>query len=253
MRGRIDTVAELAASDAAAPRDGKQTVFPGIGADRFERFVARARQMATGGAPYLTAPLDLPTSRREIFFDIEVDSMRDRCYLHGFLERRDGSEASERFISFLAETGDDASERQAFADAWAFLQQGEPFVAYVYSTYERTWYRKLQARYPDVCSDAAVEALFDPARVVDLYAVARNRTVWPTRNDSLKTLASHLGFRWRDAHPSGAESIEWFHRWSETRSPELRQRILEYNEDDCRATRVLLDGMRSLPEGPVEV
>ena len=26
----------------------------------------------------------------------------------------------------------------------------------------------------------------------------------------------------------------------------IRQRILDYNEDDCRATRVLLDGVRSL-------
>ncbi|MDR4483146.1 MAG: ribonuclease H-like domain-containing protein [Nitrospirales bacterium] len=27
----------------------------------------------------------------------------------------------------------------------------------------------------------------------------------------------------------------------------IRQRILDYNEDDCRATRVLLDGIRRLP------
>jgi hypothetical protein len=49
--------------------------------------------------------------------------------------------------------------------------------------------------------------------------------------------------RWRDTHPSGAASIEWFDRWC---NPEIRQRILDYNEDDCRATRVLLDGIRSL-------
>jgi hypothetical protein len=29
-------------------------------------------------------------------------------------------------------------------------------------------------------------------------------------------------------------------------NPETRQRILDYNEDDCRATRVLLDGIRNL-------
>jgi predicted RecB family nuclease len=26
----------------------------------------------------------------------------------------------------------------------------------------------------------------------------------------------------------------------------VRQKILDYNEDDCRATRVLLDGIRAL-------
>jgi len=37
-----------------------------------------------------------------------------------------------------------------------------------------------------------------------------------------------------------------FDRWCKERNHEIRQRILDYNEDDCRATRVLLDGVRSL-------
>lgn len=61
-----------------------------------------------------------------------------------------------------------------------------------------------------------------------------------------ETLAKYLGFRWRDAHPSGAASIQWFDEWVNTGSPEIKQRILDYNEDDCRATRVLLDGIRNL-------
>ena len=72
-------------------------------------------------------------------------------------------------------------------------------------------------------------------------------TEWPTRDLSIKTLARYLGFAWRDIHPSGAASIEWFHRWIETGDPAVRQRILDYNEDDCRATRVLRDALPGLP------
>jgi predicted RecB family nuclease len=90
-----------------------------------------------------------------------------------------------------------------------------------------------------------VERLFEPTHAVDLYAdIVMQATEWPTRDHSIKTLAKYLG--WRDAHPSGAASIEWFDRWCRERTPEIRQRILNYNEDDCRATRVLLDGIRSL-------
>jgi predicted RecB family nuclease len=32
--------------------------------------------------------------------------------------------------------------------------------------------------------------------------------------------------------------------WVETGNASIRQRILEYNEDDCRATRVLVDALR---------
>jgi predicted RecB family nuclease len=76
--------------------------------------------------------------------------------------------------------------------------------------------------------------------------VVLKATEWPTRDFSLKTLAKFLGFVWRDTHPSGAASIEWFDRWVETRGDSIRQRILDYNEDDCRATRVLLDCIRAM-------
>ena len=62
----------------------------------------------------------------------------------------------------------------------------------------------------------------------------------------MKDLAQYLGFRWRDESPSGAESIEWYHRWLEFKNPEIKERILQYNEDDCRAMMVLLEGIQSL-------
>ena len=53
--------------------------------------------------------------------------------------------------------------------------------------------------------------LFAPARCVDLYVdVVRRATEWPTKDFSIKTLAKFLGFNWRDTHPSGAASIQWF-------------------------------------------
>jgi len=55
-----------------------------------------------------------------------------------------------------------------------------------------------------------------------------------------------LGFAWRDEDPSGTASIEWFDHWVKTRDESVKKRILDYNEDDCRATRVLLDGIRNL-------
>lgn len=47
--------------------------------------------------------------------------------------------------------------------------------------------------------------------MIDLYTdVVRKHTEWPTYNQSIKTLAQYLGFQWRDTHPSGAASIEWY-------------------------------------------
>ncbi|MCY4341307.1 MAG: ribonuclease H-like domain-containing protein [Gammaproteobacteria bacterium] len=103
------------------------------------------------------------------------------------------------------------------------------------------------ARYPDVCSADDLEALFAAAETVDLYTdIVRKRSEWPTNDYSLKTLVRYLGFDWQDADPSGASSIDWCHQWTDTRDEARRQRILAYNEDDCRATRVLRDALQNM-------
>lgn len=245
---QFPTMRDLAEANPAAFNIGNKTQFRGIGPATLEKFVDRARLLTDpNGKPYLRQPVRLAVAERELFFDIEVDPMRDVCYLHGFVERTKGDNATERFVTFFADEVTPAAEEQAFGEAWAFLQAAQPAATYYYSKYERTIYRKLQAKYPGVCSEADLEALFASPLMIDLYFdVVRKATEWPTRDFSLKTLAKYLGFAWRDTHPSGAASIQWFDRWVTTGDAAVRQRILDYNEDDCRATRVLLDGIRAL-------
>ncbi|MEX2628487.1 MAG: TM0106 family RecB-like putative nuclease [Tistlia sp.] len=254
MIDHVRTIQELADADPGDFLDGKKSVFPGIGPDTLKKFRARAKLISAGknAKPYLREPVTLPAADLELYFDIEVDPMRDICYLHGFVERRDGNNDSERFIAFLAEEPTAEAEEQAFADAWRYMQESQPCIIYYYSKYERTIYRKLREKYPSVCTEDELETLFDPQRAIDLYFdIVLKATEWPTRDFSIKTLAKFLGFYWRDTHPSGAASIEWFHRWVETSDTAIRQRILDYNEDDCRATRVLrdaIDGLTLVPE-----
>ena len=158
-----------------------------------------------------------------------------------------GDNDTERFVSFFADEPTPKAERDAFAGALDYFASRANAGIYYYSKYERTIYRKLQQKYPDLCTSEDVEQLFDPQRAIDLYGdVVLKATEWPTKDHSIKTLAKYLGFTWRDTHPSGAASVAWFDRWCRERNPVIRQRILDYNEDDCRATRVLLDGIRKL-------
>ena len=250
MRDHVATLRDLAEinPDGFITDKGKKTIFAGVGPDTLRKFQARAAlSVRKDGKPYLRAPVTLPTSERELFFDIEVDPMRDVCYLHGFVERNGGDSAGEQFIAFFADQPTAAAEEKAFTDAWDYIRARQPCAIYYYSKYERTWYRNLQKQYPHVCTADEVEALFASPLTVDLYYdVVRDATEWPTRDFSIKTLAKHLGFKWRDTHPSGAASIEWFDRWVQSGDASIRQRILDYNEDDCRATRVLLDGIRAI-------
>jgi predicted RecB family nuclease len=96
------------------------------------------------------------------------------------------------------------------------------------------------------CTD--VEALFANPAMIDLYFhVIKRATEWPLSSQSIKAIAKYLGFHWRDSNPSGAASIEWYNRWIETSDPAIKQRILDYNEDDCLATGIVVNGVLALP------
>ena len=244
----IATVADLArVSLSDLILDGKSAI-PGIGEKTLRKYRARAvLQKQSSPQPYFTDEVQLPASETELFFDVETDPFRGLCYLHGFVERTGRASATEKYVAFFADEAIEEAEQDAFAQAWAYVQERSDAVVYYYSHYERTIWKQLARRYPDVATEDDVIALFEEERFVDLYTdIVKPRMIWPTTSLSLKTIAAHLDFKWRDTDPSGVGSIQWFHEWVETGAEAIRQRILEYNEDDCRATRVLVDALRKL-------
>jgi len=246
LMDQFPSVDVLASSDVEPFCRGSKTDIAGMGAGTLRKFKARAMLMATEDAqPYLTQPVVWPTSRVELFFDLETDPMRDLVYLHGFVIREDGNSGGERFVAHFAAGVTAQAERDAFAAAMDVLRSYPDAAVIHYSKFERTQYRKLQLKYPEVASAGEIEALFVRPRALDLYFDAvRSSSEWPTMNKSIKTLAKFCGFAWRDADPSGAASIEWFDEFVRNGDPRVRQRILDYNEDDCVAMRVVMDAMK---------
>jgi len=98
MVSTIPTIDDLARADIGTWTKGKKTVFPGIGPESFSKFQTRARLLTDPDAkPYVVHPVDLPPADTELFFDIETDPMRNICYLHGFVERKNSGNPAERY------------------------------------------------------------------------------------------------------------------------------------------------------------
>lgn len=246
LRDAFPTVQALASADLGPYLKKKGSPFPRIGADTLKTLQAKARLAKDPNPePFFREAFALPTADVELFFDIEDCTLRDIVYLHGFVIRETGSKGKESFLGIFAEGVDADAERGAFAQAIEVFRSFPSAPVVHFSMHERTKYRELQRRYPDVCSAAEVEALFQEGRAVDLYKAAQ-KSIWPTRENSVKALAQYCGFEWRDENPSGAASVEWFHRYVTEGDEALKQRILDYNEDDCRAMRVVLDRMRGM-------
>jgi uncharacterized protein len=250
ISGVIPTIQAFADSNPDTFVQGKKTACSGIGPDTLLKFHSRAQLLSTPGATaYLKERIDLPVNLNEVFFDIETDLMRGVVYLHGFVEREYARPKTATFIPHFAAGIEPMHEEAAFRGAWEYLTaRAKDSTIYYYSKCERTEYKKLAEKYPAVCSVNDVEALFASPMMIDLYFdVIKKATEWPLYNQSIKTIAKFLGFHWRDTSPSGAASIEWYNRWIETGDLAIKQRILDYNEDDCLATGIVADGIRALP------
>nr|WP_269779643.1 TM0106 family RecB-like putative nuclease [Propioniciclava soli] len=242
----ITTVGELATADlptlleAYLPRVSHRTG----GEERLRRAHRRAQMMDAGVELERTndEPLDLPRHDLEIDIDIET-SADDRVYLWGFWVDDTAAGAGPRYVHFSTfEPLDDTGEAALAASAWRWLQeltQGRDAAVYHYSDYEVLRIARLAGRAPDAALGAWVREL-TAQRFVDLFAVVREHYLG-ANGLGLKVVASAVtGFAWRDEDPGGLNSQSWHadavgHEDADVRAL-ARVRVLEYNEDDVRAT-----------------
>lgn len=206
LRGLVETVAPTVAALAATPQPTVNggTGVKGLGVDRLSRFITRARLLADPGAgPVILGPLDLSANSRRIDFDVEADPSRGIVYLHGFWHESD-SQPDGHFVHFFAPTPDLAGEREAFAATIAHFRDFRDAHWFHYSAYERTSYRALQRRHPDVCDEDEIATIFASERCTDLYDVISRHTDWPLSSYGLKSIAKSIGFSWEDLDPGGA-------------------------------------------------
>ncbi len=253
---KTSRIADLVTLDVEALVERKRSdrwFLRGVGPDVLERIILRASLMKNDAEPVMHSRFDFPAVSTDLFFDIESDPTRDFVYLHGFWVR---DKRGERFVEFTARTFSPEAERRAWADAIRFIRSHDPekMAMYYYSSYEKTTYRRLRRKYPDVIGETELEAIFAHPNTIDLYSdFIYPQTDWPRGSYGIKALADYLGFKWRDESPSGALSIQWFNDYLNTSDEKYLNRVLEYNEDDCRATMIVKDYLKRRMDNAVAV
>jgi len=244
----IAKVSELSSLDihqALSVKAKDKNFLKGIGESTLEKMTTRAKILNETKQPVVYERIRFPNVSWELFFDIEDDPTQEFVYMHGVYERHNDQ---ERYVHFTAKENTAAAEKEAWANFWKYINQlpQDDFAVYYYSHHEKTTYRRLQKEYPDVITADALEIFFENPNVIDLYKTVLSNTDWPVSSYSLKELAVYLGFKWRDETPSGALSIQWFNEYLKTKDDKQLERILLYNEDDCKATMVLKDGIEKI-------
>lgn len=249
---KVGEISELDVAEILERKKHDKQFLKGVAEKTLSKIVARADMIHNKRDPVLYGKLELPVVSHELFFDIEDDPTQEFVYLHGVYERNG---EQERFLDFTATESSLEAEEDAWQRFWDYIRSlpQDDFAVYYYSQHEKTTYFKMQKKYPNVISVDELSIFFGNPNVIDLYKIVLKDTDWPLGSYSLKEIAQYLGFKWRDESPSGALSIQWFNKYLETRGQKDLQRILDYNEDDCKATMVLKDALEKMSKGELKI
>jgi predicted RecB family nuclease len=187
--------------------------------------------------------------RADLEVDVDMENVEAGAYLWGALVTdRAGTGLAEPGYRAFIDWDPDAQTAavRAFTAFWGWLTDllascetaGVSFAAYC-------WYRSAENGHLDTGGQATgrseqVEEFMGSPVWIDLHEVFSGQFV-TGHSGSLKTVAPLTGFAWRDEDPGGAQSMQWWERATEPDTPgdeqeAIRRRLLEYNEDDVRAT-----------------
>ena len=227
--------------------------------DTLDELIYRARAQCAGTPLRIVDADAVHCPRADVEVDVDMESYDDVTYLWGALVTRatpdalawdgvrDGYQGRAEWGTLSRE-----SEARLFADFWQWfddlrrrvLAAGLSFRAYCFwaQAEDGAMDRAVATGWPDGphADDLRAFRAASPSQWVDVHQLVREQ-IQTEGPRGLKTLASAAGFAWRDPTPSGEASMLWYEvaRGEGEDAETARRRLLTYNEDDCRATRVL--------------
>jgi predicted RecB family nuclease len=172
--------------------------------------------------------LDLPvlaSAATQAFIDMEGDPDGGFVYLIGLLVVRDGQET---YYSFWADTRDD--EPAIFERLNRTIAESDDPQVFHYGPYEARVLKRAAS-----CPAHFKLREIVGFRLINVLSEIYSKIYFPTYTNSLKDIAAYLKYNWRTPGATGLDAMVWRNRWESSRDETLKQRLIEYNQDDCHA------------------
>lgn len=178
---------------------------------------------------YIAGKPKLNIKGKFVFLDVEGDPELDFYYLIGL---RITNEDSFIQHSFWANEKDD--EKNIWVLFLGILAKIDNPQLIYYGHYEKVFLKKMKERYSKTSNDALlVDQLSTES--INLLSVIYSQIYFPTYSNGLKDIAQHLGFQRSDDRASGLNALTWRSQWESSKNPDLKQKLITYNAEDCEA------------------
>ncbi len=177
------------------------------------------------------------------YIDVEGMPDRDFYYLIGLRFDSDGGPVEHAFWANGPE-----DEHGMWENCLRTLKSIGNAQLVHYGAYETRFLRIMKKRYVSEPHEAEfVDRLLTSS--VNLVASIYGSVYFPTYSNSLKEVARYLGYDWVWPQASGASAILLRKTWELSASGEVKDTLLAYNMDDCRAAAVVADALTRICAG----
>jgi predicted RecB family nuclease len=185
---------------------------------------------------YVLRPPPLPTSPVSIYFDIEGDAERQFVYLIGLLID-DGKSTSQHSLWI----DDKQEEYLNYQKMLEIVSRYDNYSVYHYGSYETSFLKRMKNYDPQ---DSRTEKLI--AQSHNVLSLIYASIYFPLYSNGLKAIGNYLGYTWSDPEASGIKSIVLRNSWERKPEDSLRQQLVAYNSDDCKALQYVVVFLREL-------
>ncbi len=181
---------------------------------------------------FVLHPPNIIDSQKAIYIDFEGIPDEGWVYLIGGIIKEEGK--PDEVFSYWAD--DKENEKEIFCKLISLLTKHPDTPIYHYGSYETTALRHVSKK---LSSSLKMELNESEKKMVNLLSYLRTHVYPPTYSNGLKEVANFLGFNWKLKEADGKRSILWRKEWELTKDVLLKERLLQYNMDDCFALSIV--------------
>ena len=175
----------------------------------------------------------LPESKSTVYLDIEGLPNNDFYYLIGAVVVSDGQETFHAW--WADEKSDELNILTEFADA---VSQIPDCRILHYGGYDTIALKRMKSRLPEGL-DSKIDGVLQ--RATNVLSVVHQHIYFPTYSNGLKDIGHFLGCKRTHENATGLQTVAWRKQWEAHRDPDLKTRLIKYNQDDCQMLKRVCD------------
>jgi predicted RecB family nuclease len=188
---------------------------------------------------YVVGGPELKGEGTPVYLDVEGLPDRDFYYLIGV---RIGKGKSAVQHSLWADGVED--EGRIWNEFLDIVAGTENPVLIHYGSYEVKFFEQMDKRYSSQAERGS--AGIRKRETVNILQELLGHVYFPTYSNSLKDIATWLGFAWCHTSVVGANSVACRCEWERTQSPSMKAELIAYNAEDCQAVEIVTEALLRL-------